>query len=86
MSSPSKQPFINTAAVSNSTVEGSSSPFHAMEEENDEGHGISMVPVDPSTFDEFDEENDLKVYHGHADFDPNDINIAFIAKSSPLEY
>lgn len=81
MSSPSKQPFINTAAVSNSTVEGSSSPFHAMEEENDEGHGISMVPVDPSTFDEFDEENDLKVYHGHADFDPNDINIAQISSS-----
>eukprot|EP00557_Chaetoceros_sp_GSL56_P003494 CAMPEP_0176488446 /NCGR_PEP_ID=MMETSP0200_2-20121128/6713_1 /TAXON_ID=947934 /ORGANISM="Chaetoceros sp., Strain GSL56" /LENGTH=547 /DNA_ID=CAMNT_0017885429 /DNA_START=213 /DNA_END=1856 /DNA_ORIENTATION=- len=47
-----------------------------MPPEHEEGQGISMVHIrstDSSkastNYEEFDEENDLKVYHGHADFD-----------------
>jgi fluoride ion exporter CrcB/FEX len=81
MASHSKDVFIDTAQIGNHQLEGASSPFHAMAEV-DEGYGISMVPVNsPSTHDDFDEGNDLKVYQGHADFDPNDIQYAQISSS-----
>lgn len=57
---------------------GSTTPFQAITEEHAPGeHGIAITPVDStasnishtSKYEEFDEENDLKVYHGHADFD-----------------
>lgn len=70
--------FIDTALYSDAQTKGPTSPFHALEE-NEEGHGISMLPV---STDQFDQENDLKVYQGHADFDSNDImNIAQISSS-----
>lgn len=52
-------------------------PVGVTEEHAPGEHGIAITPVDSTTsstshtskYEEFDEENDLKVYHGHSDFD-----------------
>jgi Integral membrane protein possibly involved in chromosome condensation len=87
MSKTTNQLTINSDAIEKISIEGPSTPFHAMQEEDDgAGQGISMVPIasndssKASKYEEFDEENDLKVYHGHADFD-RDIHASQICGS-----